>query len=288
MSRSTGGSVNKIKSILLLGFIAVAAASARAEVPLIDRASQIKTGVIPPSKLTFAPIISTGTLQAGTTVYVSSGTFGVVCWTDGSCQTTSATSGTVSVNGSMIGNGLAGSPLGVKPSSVAVLVNGLVSTANLPLAATTATVNASMIGNGTPGSPLGVNPSSVAVLVNGLISASNLPPASSSSATFAHVSGFNSTLGTGSTFYEFIPSQNITLRRITALPVVISSGGAGDRWIASDGTTDFSVTTPSGTFTAASSNGSVNVSSGTPVFLRMESTALPTATAAVDLEFVAQ
>lgn len=112
-----------------------------------------------------------------------------------------------------------------------------------------------------------------------------------SSPPVMHASGFNSTLASGVTFYAFVPDSAITLRRVTATIVVAGTGGSGDSWTASTGAVSGLAATSAAAAAAGSvhsSAGSLSLTAGTTVYLRLQSAASPTPTANVSVEYVVQ
>jgi len=112
-----------------------------------------------------------------------------------------------------------------------------------------------------------------------------------SSVPIGHVSGFNSTLGAGTTFQAFIPDSAITLKRITVTVVSAGVGGTGDIFFCEDGSdNEISVTVAAaaapGTVTTAV--GSSNVAKDQTVNFRMESDAGTTPTVNVSCEYLMQ
>lgn len=95
-----------------------------------------------------------------------------------------------------------------------------------------------------------------------------------SSVPIMHAGGFNSTLGSGTTFFAFVPDSAVTLRRITATIVVAGIGGTGDTWFCSDGTNSISVTTgaEAAAGTVSTATGSAGVAAGVQVNGRLEAT----------------
>ena len=124
--------------------------------------------------------------------------------------------------------------------------------------------------------------SSSSYLINGQIAFSSRP--------VMHVSGFNSTLGVGVTFFAFISDSAITMRRLTITIVVAGSGGGGDTFVVTDGITPISVTgaadAPAGsTFT---NTGMINIPAGISLNARQTTGGASTPTVNLILEYVMQ
>ena len=108
-----------------------------------------------------------------------------------------------------------------------------------------------------------------------------------SSRPIMHAGGFNSTLGTGTTFFSFTPDSAITLRRITATIVVAGNAGTGDIWICGDGVNRLSVTSSAGLAAGSrvTATGAAEVSAGSEISGRLESDAITTPTANLICEY---
>lgn len=111
-----------------------------------------------------------------------------------------------------------------------------------------------------------------------------------SSVPVMHVGGFNSTLGSGATFFAFTPDSAIRLRRITVTIVVSGTGGTGDVWVCGDGVNQLTVTSAAGARAGsrATATGSASISAGTAVLGRLQSNAVTTPTANLICEYVMQ
>lgn len=85
---------------------------------------------------------------------------------------------------------------------------------------------------------------------------------------YMNFSGYNGTLGVGTTFYASVPSAAITLTKLSVTIVIDGEGGTtGTTWACGDGTNNLTVTTgpsaaPGDTVTAT---GSVSITAGTKV-----------------------
>jgi len=111
-----------------------------------------------------------------------------------------------------------------------------------------------------------------------------------SSAPIMHVSGYNSTLGTGSTYQFFIPDSDISLRRINVTVVIPGNQNKAVTYRCSDGTNELSVggaaNAPAGTtYTAV---GNVNISEGAAVSFSFNTNSAKTPTVNQNCEYVVQ
>lgn len=101
--------------------------------------------------------------------------------------------------------------------------------------------------------------------------------------------GFSHTLGAGTTFFAFIPDENITLIRITVTVVVAGVGGAGDTYRCQDGSGNFidvtvAAAAPAGTVTSNTSGAPI-ASADTVNGLLFDSAASPTPVVNVICEY---
>lgn len=85
---------------------------------------------------------------------------------------------------------------------------------------------------------------------------------------YAHAGGFSSTLALGTTFFAFVPDQDVTLARITVTVVVAGVGGTGDIYRCQDdagNNVEVTVAAAAAAGTVATATGSGNITNGNQV-----------------------
>lgn len=159
-----------------------------------------------------------------------------VTFPDGSVQTSASSGGgTVHTNTTLTGDGSAGTPLAVNPSSVPVFGPGGTLTVASSVTASaffgdgshltgvtsgsTVSTTASLYGDGTSGNPLGVKSSSVAVLSNGFVLNSQLDPSSVTKQGFVALSNLSGAVPSGRVDFSTITTALAgKLSTTTAVP----------------------------------------------------------------------
>lgn len=104
---------------------------------------------------------------------------------------------------------------------------------------------------------------------------------------YGNFSGFSSTLGAGTTFQAYAPSQAIVISSISVTVVIPGIGGTGDVYSCGTGAGAVSVTVPAATAAGVttSGGGSVSVAVGSRVSLWLDSSAITTPVVNVVCEY---
>lgn len=101
------------------------------------------------------------------------------------------------------------------------------------------------------------------------------------------VSAFNSTLGSGTTFFAFVPDESIVITKLTSTIIVPGIGGTGDSWICGSTTSAITLITAAdlGAGVIVTTTSIATIPAKQSVYCRMESTASVTPTASIVLQY---